>query len=245
LFSLQGRIEVDVGKNKIAMIIAGMMLMVCMSGCVTEPVRTVRVQQAAKLPADFAAATLVLANRVATLLEYDYDYYRPYQAALHAWAIEKDPAEKEVLWKKLMETERRNHEINHFKHAWNVGVTVCGGYSKVFYKMAEEAGYDVYYLVSSTHAYNAILFEGRWYFFDVTWYDDNSSMISYLGSRKANYLKQSTIWEDFYHTSRLSRDDGKTYIMVYKLDKNYQENAIVGKFEINSSGIPEFLGKGD
>jgi hypothetical protein len=93
-------------------------------------------------------------------------------------------------------------------------------YAKLFYKLAEDAGHDVYYITRSTYAYAAILFKDEWYFFDITDYDTH---------RNINWLLKF----DWSYSPRLQ---------AYKLDANHDGNTKqAGAFTINRSGIPEFV----
>ncbi|GHU61858.1 hypothetical protein FACS189445_4280 [Spirochaetia bacterium] len=151
---------------------------------------------------EFVLSTIAMANQVADSLEYEHGY------------------------------ELRgitNREVNRLKYAKDTGKTVCGGYSKLFYKMAEEAGYDVYYIGTVDHAYNAILFGDTWYFFDITYHDTE---------RDGKWLWSTEIWNDRSHATR---------IRVHKLDANYEEfetnhgTTAIGTLKRSSSGKPELI----
>jgi GH24 family phage-related lysozyme (muramidase) len=108
--------------------------------------------------------------------------------------------------------------MNSLQHALDTGITVCGGYAKLFYKLAQEAGYDVYYISTGffgNHAYNAILFEGTWYFFDITWYDDSD--------RNSKWLSSPVQWGDSAHISSPE---------VYKMNTDYDTHGkTIGTFK--------------
>lgn len=48
---------------------------------------------------------------------------------------------------------------------------VCQGYALLFYKMATEADVPCRIVTSSTHAWNIVKLDGKWYHIDVTWDD--------------------------------------------------------------------------
>ena len=54
--------------------------------------------------------------------------------------------------------------------------TVCSGYAQTFTAMANAMGLDVVTVISPTHAWNAAKFgDGKYYFVDVCWNDDDSN----------------------------------------------------------------------
>lgn len=51
------------------------------------------------------------------------------------------------------------------------GEAKCMGYADAFMVLGKACGLDVRYIVSSTHAWNLIKLDGKWYHVDVTWED--------------------------------------------------------------------------
>jgi len=56
------------------------------------------------------------------------------------------------------------------------GQAVCQGYALIAYKMLEQAGFDVKYVVGNVngnvaHAWNLVKVDGKWYHLDTTWND--------------------------------------------------------------------------
>ncbi|GHT79705.1 hypothetical protein FACS1894130_09240 [Spirochaetia bacterium] len=133
-----------------------------------------------------------IAKSVAGRFEYNHSLEDEYARLRDAWFKETDPDIKKTRRQDMNDFSKR--EEYTFEYALKAGLALCGSYAGLFDQMADEAGFESYYIHTASHAYNAVRVNDKWLFFDVTAFDS---------SNDAKWLASSSIWNDFLHTSRI------------------------------------------
>lgn len=60
---------------------------------------------------------------------------------------------------------------------------ICGNYASMVTALSKEVGLHSYNLISSTHAWNAVLIDDYYYYVDATWLDDGVCFLPHEGSK--------------------------------------------------------------
>ena len=93
------------------------------------------------------------------------------------------------------------------------GSCVCQGYSLAFYRICKELGYSVRVITSAPHAWNLVGLNGKYYYVDTTWDDENDKinykffLVSYSDLRKEDIINEHIPEEKYY--------DGEYYNETY------------------------------
>lgn len=110
------------------------------------------------------------------------------------------------------------------------GSCVCQGYALAFYRICKELGYDVRFVYSDPnegcHAWNIIMLDGKYYFVDCTWGDDevtddyflvdydtlrkNDTPFTFFGSSREHTLDSDLTDDDYFvenYYNYLTEDD--------------------------------------
>lgn len=134
-----------------------------------------------------------------------------------------------------------NGYIENYRYAFSAygalvkGKCVCQGYALAFYRLCKELGYNVRFVSSDPnegcHAWNIIMLDGKYYFVDCTWDDENGTydyfLVDYDGIRKNDTSfslfgasKEHTLDPDYYDTE---------YFI-----QNYKNNFATGDYDYDN-----------
>ena len=96
------------------------------------------------------------------------------------------------------------------------GLCVCQGYAVAFYRLCRELGYSVRFVSSpyneGCHAWNIVALDGKYYYVDVTWDDDNVDS----GDTDKAY--------EYFLVNETDVKANDTFDKEHKLDENYYDN---------------------
>ena len=68
------------------------------------------------------------------------------------------------------------------------GYGVCDSYAKAYLMLCRAAGIPVYRVTNDTHAWNAVMLDGEWFYVDCTWDDPGGVKEGTSGSEKHDYF---------------------------------------------------------
>ena len=113
------------------------------------------------------------------------------------------------------------------------GEAVCAGYSKAYQLLLQKVGITSWYIrgngkdlktgTSESHAWNAVLLDGKWYYTDVTWDDKGTLYYAYL-NLTSEFFDEEHIPNDGKDNNGQFCFDYKTYQpKATSTDANYHE----------------------
>ncbi|MBD5158383.1 MAG: hypothetical protein HDT13_12220 [Butyrivibrio sp.] len=107
------------------------------------------------------------------------------------------------------------------------GKAVCEGYAKAYKLLLDKMGIPNYIVINSTHAWNVVMYNGEWYFVDVTNGDFNSCYAYFMLGGDVLFNKKDLLVDRYIFTSEAIAYYG------YTDGSNTDKNTLAG------SSLPE------